>query len=597
MKAKVSATIRVTTRVILALALLALMMAAVLPAGAAPSRPASFSLDFIATDIVDVLKALSLQSGVNIAVSGQAQGQVTLRLTDVTLEQALNIVTRLNGLDYTMVDNVYVVGLPAEVKALKGESLESVVIPLQYISVDYARAAVGQVAPEATLTVQPGTNNLFVVGSRNDLPRVQAVIAQIDLPAPPEQPATDTLTLQHITADQAIAALRVGAPDVTAEAGPNANLVIVRGLSDDRAAAAALVQQLDIVPPTGVAEMEIYRIKYGRADQLMATLVMLVPDLSVSPGPRTHTPTIEDPGSTASAAILSGPQVTSHVSSVAGTSGATTGMPTEAAEMISPVTTLILIGSRETIDRGLGVLAKVDGAPRQVEISAMITEIRTDVLEKLGIDWSGLSDLGLNIQESTYDPTVDPGEQPAGDLQIGRIVRQAMGLSATISALVTSNDAKILAKPRMTVLEGRQATFHAGETIYYPRRTFVANVGVVDEPTPLPVGVTLIINPRISPDGEVTLTLQPVVSAIAPSVFPGYPTVTERRSLSTVRVKDGETLVIGGLIQDNESVTTSKVPLLGDIPLIGQLFRHRVKQPSHTEVLVFITPRVIPGDE
>jgi type II secretory pathway component GspD/PulD (secretin) len=152
-----------------------------------------------------------------------------------------------------------------------------------------------------------------------------------------------------------------------------------------------------------------------------------------------------------------------------------------------------------------------------------------------------------------------------------------------------------MANPTVIILDGRQATIHAGDKIYYPQIVGRDPLGgQIVQATQIDVGISLIVNPRIGPDGNITLTLVPTVSAITQSVFEGYPTITERSTVTTVRVKSGETLAIGGLIRDDETITVNKVPLLGDIPIIGDLlFKSTVKHPVRSEVVIIITPEVV----
>jgi general secretion pathway protein D len=101
---------------------------------------------------------------------------------------------------------------------------------------------------------------------------------------------------------------------------------------------------------------------------------------------------------------------------------------------------------------------------------------------------------------------------------------------------------------------------------------------------------------HIAPHGEITVQVEPEVSQITGFNGDGYPIVSSRRASISVRIRDQETFVLGGLVSEFETMTTGKVPLLGDIPLIGKLFRSERNERSETEVIIMVTPRLIEGD-
>jgi len=486
-----------------------------------------FSLDFVATDLVDVIKALAAQSGANIAVSSKVSGQVTLRLTEVTVEEALAVVTKINGLEFAKIDTTYVVGTPEEVKALKA------------------------------------------------------------VPPPPDKPQTRVLALKYLAAEDAIALLSQAEPSVKCTASPTGGLILYATPSAiDRCA--TLLAGVDVAPAVGVADRAIYTVRYADCNEMVTTLKAIFPDLTVTPAPRSATPTVTPGTGTTEAgmASLAAPQFTAQGQGQGGgyTAGQTTG---GGQQEMSPVTRVVLSGAPATLARALKMCQELDQPPLQVRISATVTEVRNEVESRLGIDWQ---DLAGKVGEVF-------GESGTGfrDLKVGKIERTPLQINTAINALITEGKARVMANPTLTILDGRQASLHAGEKIFYPQQIGRDPLGgFIYAATEINVGVTLKVNPRVGPDGNITLTLVPTISSLAESVYPGYPTITERSTLTTVRVKSGETLAIGGLIQDDETVTIHKVPLLGDIPIIGNLlFKSKVKHPFRSEVVIIITPEVV----
>jgi type II secretory pathway component GspD/PulD (secretin) len=514
-------------------------LAAAAPAAPAPAK--RFSLDFVATDLVDVIKALAAQSGANIAVSGKVSGQVTLRLTDVTVEEALTVISKINGLEFAKVDSTYVVGTPEEVKVL------------------------------------------------------------VAVPPPPDQPVTKVLGLKYLPPDDAIALLAKAEPQVKCSASPTGGLILTATPAVlDRAA--TLLAGLDVAPAVSVADRAVYTVKYADCNELVTTLKAIFPELTVTPAPRSATPTVTQgvAGMQGAMAALAAPQLTAQ-GQAATAAGGTGGAAGAGQQEMSPLTKVVLSGAPATLARALKLCQELDQPPLQVKISATITEVRSDVESRLGINWSDLAGKSsITVGEAAPGDT-DPGLTAATiaphDLKLGKIVRSHLSIGGAINALVTEGKARIMANPTITILDGRQASIHAGDKIYYPQVVGRDINGLIYQATEIDVGVTLKVSPRVGPEGNITLTLVPTISSIADSVFAGYPTITERSTVTTVRVKDGETLAIGGLIRNDETTTVTKVPLLGDIPVIGDLlFKSKVKHPFRSEVVIIITPELVKAE-
>jgi general secretion pathway protein D len=315
-----------------------------------------------------------------------------------------------------------------------------------------------------------------------------------------------------------------------------------------------------------------------------------VPDLSVTLAPRSFTPTVAKPsgGAGGTAEMLAAPQF-----------GAGAGGPGGAAE-VAPVTALILSGAPYTVEQGLKLAAELDTPPPQVHIQAMVTEVRREDVTRLGIDWGPTEDAGLG---ATGVPFVIgeaiPADAPAGliparGLELGKIERSFLQWSASIRALEEQGRARVLSNPSVTVLDGRQTSLHTGETYYYEVAVAAATTGgIVKDIRTFDVGISLNVTPRVNDDKTVTLTISPGVAALQGTSEFNLPVVTERTVVTSVRVGTGETAVIAGLVTDEEQITIKKVPILGDIPLAGELFKHRERRPAHREILVFVTPTIV----
>lgn len=280
-------------------------------------------------------------------------------------------------------------------------------------------------------------------------------------------------------------------------------------------------------------------------------------------------------------------------------------------------------GNLEQIERMANAL---DRQPAQVEIEAKLVETSLSATEKLGIDWNltvsanGSSmpttfPFNKNATGGVFTPTpntqsegADGGSGAAayppgqvfpypspGAFVFGRL--NASGLAATLDLLSKRGNTNLVSSPRVTTLDGRPASVLVGLTVpiaLYERAkdTGITEVIGYDQQE---IGMKLNVQPRVTADGKILLKVRPEVSEIVEyrGQFNERPVVRTRQAEAEIIVNDGETLVLGGMIQDLTRDTMSKVPILGDIPLLGFLFRHKGHTKEKLDLLVFVTPRII----
>jgi type IV pilus assembly protein PilQ len=255
---------------------------------------------------------------------------------------------------------------------------------------------------------------------------------------------------------------------------------------------------------------------------------------------------------------------------------------------------LTVTASPEIIQSIKRDLAIIDVPPRQVMIEALVTEFSKEARKSLGLDasWLGAKD---ERQLDVIFPVGDVLDSTLG-LKLFRPDQKIEGwvgdFNVTLKALVQDGKVNIRANPRVATQEGQKATILIGKEQYY---VIVTGQGAYayGQLERIPVGVSLIIVPYISEKNEITVEIQPEVSDVVGTGATGLPVVSKRAVVTKVRVKDGETIVIGGLLQKNETVTQRKVPLLGDIPILGYLFSRTDKRVDEVETMVFITPHIL----
>jgi type II secretory pathway component GspD/PulD (secretin) len=183
----------------------------------------------------------------------------------------------------------------------------------------------------------------------------------------------------------------------------------------------------------------------------------------------------------------------------------------------------------------------------------------------------------------------DLAGQPIGGAATYAFANNSIAINARLNLLVSHGEAEILATPKLVTLNNKEADLLIGQTypvIYYDARLGGQQVQFVD------IGVKLRLTPTIGSDGSVTAEMHPEYSAIQGFVG-GYPVIANRRVDSTLRVKDDQTIVLGGLMREIDSQTLTKVPGLADIPIIGKIFQNRQRTHQRDEVVFLITPHVI----
>ena len=261
---------------------------------------------------------------------------------------------------------------------------------------------------------------------------------------------------------------------------------------------------------------------------------------------------------------------------------------------------LIVTDYPANIQKVKGLLEKIDIPPRQVLIEARIVDITSTDLEALGVKWNlkyspgeGLFTRSTNYPEE-IDATIDMAAQSdlsGSQIRINDLKLKGLTIDATLDALVKEGKANILASPSIAVLNGKEARIIIGERYPYKERT-QTTTGTTETTKFVDIGITLRVTPQINEDGYITMNVHPEVSSLHTALAEG-PRITTREADTTVRVKDGETLIIGGLIKQTEDASEEKIPLLGDIPLLGFLFKRREHDIERKELAVFITPKIL----
>jgi len=495
------------------------------------------TLDFVGADINDVLKALSMQTHTNIVSGNDVKGPITVSLAHVSLEEALDLITKLSGYQYAKVGRTYLVGSSAAIQTLTASGTAQAPAVTGVLSFTYSDPAslvdeIKQLYPNVKATVgkavsgSAGGGVLVVTGTQSDVDGVRRII------------------------------------------------------SDSESAISRNV---------GTSVTEIYKIKYAAADDLQSLLNRLVPSLITTPAPVMGVvppaPTTADSGGVTAT-------TTSYGAAAAATGGTTTAVTGNLP--VKPTTTaLLLTGSAADIARARQVLATVDMRPVQINYEAKVIETSYNNDDQYGLLFN-FGGANTTIGEIGASGILGSGTFLGKVQKFGTFGRTPLSNAVNVQLNALFNDAntRILASPNISAIDGQPAATFVGDTVSYISSVTQSATGQNITTSTVNAGIKLYVTGKTNNDGYITMNVHPEVSLVTLTT-PGAggvqtPNVRVREATTTVRVKDGETLVISGLINDQDVKSVQKVPLLGDIPFFGQLFRNTHLQHTHDQVVIFL---------
>ena len=580
------------------------------------------TLNFVDADIESVIAAVGDYTNTTFIIDPRVKGTVTLvsekELTKAQAFQLLTSVLRLRG--YTVVTgNGYTKVVPeADAKlqagpiqagAVRGDQIATQIFHLKFESANNLVAVLRPlISPNNTINANPGNNTLIITDYADNLLRLGKIISSLDVPASTD---LDMVPIRYaVASDIAVMANRLLEPGGTpaGDAGrisvlayPRTNSVVVRAPSEARAnLAKALIEKLD-QPTAQPGNVHVVYLKNAEATKLAQTLRAIVTsDTSVINSASTSTSPSTSP-SPAQASLPSG-----------GAAGFIQADPT---------TNTLIITASESVYRDLRtVIDQLDARRAQVYIESLIVEVSANKAAQLGVQWAGLSGNstsnyrvgaltgftpqggGNNLISQAVAKTAGTILAPGNGLTLG-LLNQS-GLGALVHALESDSSANILSMPNLITLDNEEAKIVVGSNVpfvtgQYTTAASAGSAGVNPFQTVErhDIGLTLRVKPQISQGGTVRMTIYQETSAITDATNPAG-LITSKRSLDTnVLVDDGQIIVLGGLIDDNMQDSIEKVPGLGDIPIIGNLFQYKTRSHVKTNLMVFLRPTIVRNNE
>jgi general secretion pathway protein D len=625
--------------------LAALAAALTLAAGAAAAQepPAAsddtVTLNFVNADIHAVVKAVAEMTGRNFLIDPRVQGTVNIiapkpvprNMVFPILLSALRVqgFAAVGGdLGYVNVvpeaDAKFFVGARGGARA-RGDQIVTEVFQLRHEPAQQVVATLRPlVSPNNVINAFPASNTVVITDYAANLARLRKVIATVDQPQPSE---LATIKLRYAAAVDVGQAVQRLVPEATQAAGPGAaprvalnvdartNSLLVR--ADNPVVAKrirSLAEQLDI-PTAAGGSIHVVYLKNAQADRLAEALRAIV---TGQPVQRAAAPAQAGQPTGAPAAQ---PVAVAAAAPVAGGAAAAGALSTASIQAHPETNSLVIIAPDAVYQALRGVIDKLDARRAQVFVEALIVEIAASKAAEFGIQWQAIPSgvgsgnalqgfgsqnfnptPGSNITQIARDPlTIGQGLSLGlirGTITIGGV--EILNIAALIRALETESSANILSTPTLLTLDNEEAKIQVGQNIPIVTGSFSTLSGAggaVVNPFQTferrDIGVTLKVRPQIAEGGTVKLALYQEVSSIFNATNPTGIILNKRSLESQVLVDDGQIVVLGGLISDDVQTGKQAVPGLGEIPVLGTLFRYDTRRREKVNLMIFLRPVVL----
>lgn len=631
-----------------------ILMATCLPSAfaqdnAAPRRGEPITLNFSNAEIESVARTMAVVTGRDVVVDPRVKGTMNLQ-TDRAIAPAAAFnqfaaALRLQGFAVVEADGLYKIVPEADAKlqssavttstsgmaALSGNQIVTQVFKLNYESANSLLPVLRPlISPNNTINVNPGNNSLVITDYAENMRRLARIVASLDLPNASD---IEVIQLKHsIAADMAPLVTRLleggsgaaGAAPGTVDASyrttlvaePRSNALILRAANPARAQLArALIDKLDrpAVDTGNGAAGNIYVVYLKNADAVKLAATLRAAMSSEARG-----------SSAAGASSAGGVQPASQAQPMqagAGNPAATAPLnnanqPSTGGQIqADPTTNSLIITAAEPQYRQLrAVIDKLDSRRAQVMIEALIVEVNASKAASFGVQWqsalgnnavagtnsslSGSNLLTLTQAIATKDPT---GIKLGSGLNIGiggKIGGQYI-LGAIANFFSNDKDGNVLSTPNLLTLDNEEAKIVIGQNVPFPTGQYSnPTTGGANPFTTVErkdVGLTLRVRPQINENGTVKMVIFQEISTVAAGSLsdPNGPTTNKRSIESSVLVEDGGLVMLGGLLSDTYGTTLDKVPLAGDIPLLGNLFKSENRTREKSNLMMFLRPVVM----
>ena len=591
------------------------------------------TLNFVGADIQSVVKSVGLITGKNFILDPRVTGTVNIISANPVSKDLVYpiLLTALRLQGFTAVEGPGVIKIIPEADAklnnsplvegankYRGDQMITQVFVLKYESAAQLLPVLRPlIAPNNVINAYPNNNTLVITDYAENLRRIDKIIQSIDVPPNTE---IDVIKLKYASAIEMAQLL----PRLMPEAGAQQNIpgaqpklafavdaringLIVRAENQIVIEKVRkLVASLDI-ETSETGNIRVVYLRNAEAVKVAETLRGILGGGGTGGGSQpipqpAPAPVPGQPGAqSVAAAIVNIPQ----------TSGGGT------IQAYAATNSLVIVAPDYVYNGLRGVIDKLDARRAQVFVEALIVEVSTNKASEFGIQWqdlSGANDSGVRGVGGTNFNTGGPNNNigavaanlgsagPGFNIGIikGRINIPGIGpifnLGILARALEADGNVNILSTPNILTIDNEEAKIVVGQNVPFITGTQTATTGGLTNPFQTierkDVGLQLKVKPTVSEGGTVKLTLSQEVSSLGANTVAGF--ITNKRSIdSTILVDDGQIIVLGGLIQDEVRVNVDQVPVLGNIPFFGNLFKYEKRTRDKVNLMVFIRPVIL----
>lgn len=548
--------------------------------------------------------------GLNYTIDPRVRGSITLQTSAPvkrnTLVDILETTLAANGVAIVKSSGTYnIVPLSEALANTPGVSVPSVssrtpglkiqVVELQYISAEEMRTILAPISREGSiLRVDNARNYIMLAGTNPDLTAMREAIQVFDV---------DWMKGMSV----ALHPLKTSRPDAVAkeletifraQEGPGTNLIkfvpnerlnsvlVITSRPQYLARAEGWIRQLDRLASTSEEQLFVYPIQNRSADEMAKVLQSVLSGRSSDP--LADTPSVSPDLQTELVASDPANPVSPSPNAPA---SAGSGTPSVVADVENNA--LLISTTARNYEKIERILRQIDILPTQVMLEAVIAEVTlTDEL-KFGVRWffeNGDFSIG-------FSDLANGGTGPSFPGMAWSFASSS--LEFTLNALSSVTNVKVISSPTLMALNNQKATLQIGDQVPIVTRT---STGVENPDSPIvstvtlkDTGIILNVTPRVNASGRVLLDIQQEASSVVRTTSSGIdsPTIQQRKVQTRVTVNDGEALIIGGLIQERKSKQAGQVPLLGDIPVLGNAFKNKTDTIERTELVIFIRPKIV----
>lgn len=471
-------------------------------------------------------------------------------------------------------------------------SIEKKTFEVKYIDVKMAEMQLKKLAsPEGKIAVKG--NNIYVIDEKENVLQMEKVLAQIDrrentaegqaeINREKSQVKMEIVVLKYMPANEMIDILEEIYRDGSGYGGSDTaltgevkfremaeqNSVIVMANEADQNVVKASIAKLDVKSSGSSSDLttRVIFLQNSIASEVMRTLDRMKDEMG---------------GSRSSSRSSSGNWIA----------------PNTMINSLDSSNSLVLAGPRSEIGEVAGLIQQIDQAPAQVLIELMILEVSLKNGDSTGVEWN----FNKSKPQNTKEVVTNFGIRPFFEGQNNGFFYsfESEYFNAILQAIQESGDVRIVSAPQILVANNQEAEIVIGDSVVINKETL--EIPTADAATPIvrttrdyiDVGLRLQILPKISEDDVVLIELLQEVNDIKDSGIPGFPEIAKRSIRTKILVKDRESAVLGGLISKKQSDVKSKIRILGDLPVIGRLFRKTDTEVKDTELVLFITAYVI----